>query len=228
MGFGLNYESAGGGDIVPVVKFDARAGRFFRIDRADGVNSPVDITRNFKAVADLENVEVGYIKFGAGEAPDFVMVPLGQPMPAKPSPDHKQGIRIMLKLGRECGGDVREISTTAKVGLRGLDELHTAYENSRESKAGQLPIVALKDTIPVTSEGRGQKSTNYQPVFEITGWAPRPNDLVHAPRGGSAPAAAAPAPDMARAAPPSTGSTQVPPPAAASAAPAEGDAEDFG
>ena len=30
-------------------------------------------------------------------------------MPAKPDDHHKQGVRILMKLGKECGGDVREI-----------------------------------------------------------------------------------------------------------------------
>ena len=83
MAFGFNYESSGG-DIIPIVKFDARAGRFFRIDRSDGVNNPVDITSSFKAVMDFENIEVGFINFDTGGASDFVMVPLGTPMPQKP------------------------------------------------------------------------------------------------------------------------------------------------
>ena len=80
MAFGFNYESSAG-DIIPIVKFDARAGRFFRIDRSDGVNSPVDITSSFKAVMDFENIEVGFIHFPAGSAPEFKVAPIGQPMP---------------------------------------------------------------------------------------------------------------------------------------------------
>ncbi len=240
MGFGLNYDTQSNGDIVPLIKYDARAGRLFRVDRADTINPPVDIKRPFKAVVDLENVEVGYMNFATGGAPDFVLAKLGDPLPQRPSQDHKQGIRIMLKLGKDCGADVRELATVAKVGLRGLDDLHTAYEASREKQAGQLPIVVLKDTIAVTSEGQGQKSTNYQPVFEIVGWADRPKDLVFKPRarGGDVNAgAAAPAAQSNGngGSPPATGSTQVGAPAAQAATPAastpavsSGDEDDFG
>ena len=43
MPFGLNIS---GGDFLPIVKYDARAGRFFRVDRDDetGEREPVDIT----------------------------------------------------------------------------------------------------------------------------------------------------------------------------------------
>lgn len=234
MSFGLSYDAGSTGDIIPILKYDSRAGRFFRVDRADGVNTPVDVTRSLKMVADLENVEVGWINFATGGAPDFVMTMIGQPLPARPSPDHKQGVRIMVKLGKECGGDIREISTVAKSALRGLEELHTTYQASLADHAGQLPIVALKDTIGVTSGQGAQKSTNYQPVFEIAGWAGRPADLVHKPktRRDAATAAPAAAPFSTSATPPATGSTKVEPPAASATArtpePGAAAEDDFG
>lgn len=231
MGLGLDYSSgSGGGDIVPFVKYDARAGRFFRNDRSESggqySNTPVDITSNFKAVLDLENIEVGYLKFAAGSAPEFKLVKLGQPMPAKPSEDGKwkQGVRVMMKLHASCGGDIRETSSNAAAFLKGIDELHTAYEGARASQAGKLPIVTLKTTIPVTSGSGDKKSTNYQPVFEIVGWAPRPNDLVHvAKQAAGTPASAQPGTTSG---PPATGSTQVSAPAAKQ--PEMADADSFG
>lgn len=219
MAFGFSYES-NAGDIVPVLKFDARAGRFFRVDRADGQNNPVDITQGFKAVMDFENVEVGYINFPAGAAPEFRMVKLGQPMPENPGGKFRQGIRLMLKLGKDCGGDIREIATTAKAVLGAFDGCHTAYTAGLAENAGKLPVVELETTVPIVTQGRDEKgnpvkTTNYAPVFKIASWVKRPDDLVFVPKGGgAAPAAAAPA------SPPATGSTQV-------SAPAGGD-DDFG
>lgn len=232
MALGLNYSTGGGdnGDIVPFVKYDARAGRFFRNDRTEQngayTNNAVDITSNFKAVIDLENVEVGYLLFAAGSAPAFMLVKLGDPMPHKPADGKwKQGARIMMKLHSSCGGDVRETSSNAAAFLKGIDELHTAYEAGKAANPGKLPVVVLKTTIPVTSGSGDKKSTNYQPVFEITGWAPRPTDLVHVAKGSSA--APSTAPQAAPASAPSTGSTQVsaPPPVKQ---PEMADADDFG
>jgi hypothetical protein len=45
--------------------------------------------------------------------------------------------------------------------------------------------VVLKTTMPITSGSGEKKSTNYQPVFEISGWAPRPVDLVHVGKGST-------------------------------------------
>jgi hypothetical protein len=51
--------------------------------------------------------------------------------------------------------------------------------------------VVLKTTMPITSGSGDKKSTNYQPVFEISGWAPRPVDLVHVGKGSTAQAGTA-------------------------------------
>lgn len=216
MAFGFSYES-NAGDIVPVLKFDARAGRFFRVDRSEGQNNPVDITQGFKAVMDFENIEVGYINFPAGAAPEFRMVPIGSAMPANPGGKFRQGIRMMLKLGKDCGGDIREIATTAKAVLGAFDSCHNEYLAGVSANPGKLPVVSLKTTVPIVTQGRDErgnpvKTTNYAPVFEIVSWVKRPDDLVFVPKGGGAPAAEAapaPAPAQAAATPPSTGATAV-------------------
>jgi len=232
MALGLNYSSGSGGDIIPFVKYDSRAGRIFRNDRMESngqyANDAVDITSTFKAVIDLENIEVGYMKFGAGSAPEFMLVKLGDPMPHKPADaGFKQGARLMMKLHSSCGGDVREISSNAASFLKGIDDLHTAYEAGKTSNPGKLPVVVLKSTIPITSGSGQKKSTNYQPVFEISGWAPRPVDLVHVAKGGAATQTASPSTAPVTAAP-STGSTQVSAPTATAKQPEMADADDFG
>lgn len=209
----LGFKSNGGGggdlDLVPIVKYDARAGRVSRVDRVQGpggwATEVDDITGKFRAVFDLENIEIGWINFTAGGAPDFRMVPLGTDHGEAPSTAHKEGFRIMLKLSKDCGGDVRELCSTAGVVKGAMTTLYDAYKSA--GKNGQLPVVALKTTRPVVSGSGAQKSTNYEPVFEIVDWVPRPPDLVFKPKsgGGAKPAAT----------PPSTGGTRAAPPAAA-------------
>lgn len=220
MALGFDFGSGGGSaNFLPIAKYDARAGRFFRVDREDGVSTQHDITRNFKAVFDFENMEVGWISFTAGSAPDFNMVPHGSAFPAKPSDNHKRGIRMNIKLGSECGGDCRELASTANAMLNGINALHDEYLAGVKANAGKLPVVVLEDTVPLTSGSGDKKSTNYQPVFKIAAWVKRPADLDEA--AGSK--AEAPAPAAAKA-PPATGSTRAAPPKA----PAMADDEDFG
>ena len=108
--FGFPEKTGSGGEFVPVLKYDAKAGRFFRVDRvqdADGnyTSDQVDITQIVKFIADFENIEVGNISFMAGQAPDFQLVRMGDAVPPSPSDGHKYGIRFMLKLAKDCGGD---------------------------------------------------------------------------------------------------------------------------
>lgn len=224
--FGFSTEATGGnGDIVPIVKYDARAGRVFRVDRTnDGqgyVNTPVDITRSFKAIFDLENVEVGWLNFNTGGAPSFTLVAMGQAIPPRPTQDHRNGARVMIKLAKECAGDepIREIASVAKVFLIGLEELYHQYAAQKDANSGKLPVVVLEDSVPITSGSGAKSSTNYQPKFKITGWAPR-GDLAFKPKSSGAPPAAQSSAPPAGSAPPKTGSTVASPPTVPAAQPA--------
>lgn len=214
MALGFSF-GGDGGDIIPIIKYDARAGRMFRRDRINGENEQVDITQDFKAIFDFENVETGTINFDTGGAPDFCVVRYGERIPPTPSDKHRPGVRILVKLGKDVGGDVRELASTAKVFLSGIDKLHNDYLAGVKDNPGKLPIVELGQSLPITTGEGARKSTNYSPVFKIIGWATRPNDLTYIPRSANA----SPEP-VAAAMPPATGSTRV-------SAPSSSD-DDFG
>lgn len=233
MALGINTETANFEDLVPIVKFDARAGRFSRVDRQN-INGEwsaetVDITAKFKAVFDLENIEVGWMNFNTGGAPDFRLVALGSDSGPRPSDQHKEGFRVMMKLGKECGGDIRELCSVAKVAIGALDALHDAYLAGAKANAGKLPVVVVKETKPITTGSGAKKSTNYAPVFEIVQWVTRPVDLVFKPKSRSAANGGNGHDAPKGATPPATGSTRAAPPPAAAPAQAEvGDEQDFG
>lgn len=232
MGLGLSTNSTQG-DFVPFVKFDARAGRLFRVDRIQ-VNGAfesrdVDITRDAIFVADLANIKVGWINYTT-QGPIKQLAILGQaPIPARPAdvnaegkPAFRQGFEINLSLAANCKGEgapLRTLSSAAGCVIEAMDALHDAYTsaaNAEHVKAGKLPAIRIVDTIPVKS---GQ-STNYKPIFEIMSWVDRPASLTLSTTTAAAPAANAP---------PATGSTTVAPPAAAPAPqPATASAQDFG
>jgi len=205
----------GGADFLPIVKFDSRSGRISRRDRNNGETTEVDITKNFKAIIDFPNVEVGFINFATGGAPDFRMVRLSDGVSVdNPGDGYKRGVRFVVKLSKECGGDVREFASNAAAFLDGAKKLADAYNEGVKSNPDKLPVVVLKDAVAKTSGEGARKSTNYVPVWEITGWVARPSDLTYKPRNSSA-ASSAPS------APPSTGSTKV-------SAPVSEDEDDFG
>jgi hypothetical protein len=208
MALGLRTESASG-DFAAIVKYDAKAGRMFRVDREqDGagnwISSNVDITTPAPSfIIDLAGIEVGYISF-VGQ-PDFKMVPLGFPLPQRPAgvdangkAAYNQGFRVRIFSPKALGG-VREWAATAKCVLSAMDGLHSAFEAAPESKKGLLPVVCLETTTPVTSGQGAKKSTNYAPVMKIVKWVERPSDFPAANNepstiSGESKSAPAPAP----------------------------------
>lgn len=208
MGLGIPT-SNGGGDRTPIIKYDGRAGRIFRVDRSNDsgswVTNQVEITNGFQAIFDLENIETGWLSFPAGGAPDIRTVKIGETIPDRPSDKHKGGFRLLMKLGKSIGGDLREMASNAAVSIKGMDALHDAYAKDKGANPGKLPIVALETTVAVTTTGKDQNgaptsSTNYQPVWKIVGWADRPPELGGAGQAAEAtPAAPPPSPPPAQA-----------------------------
>ena len=186
MGLGLPQT---GGDFnrTPIIKYDARAGRIFRMDRSQDAaggwqTNQVEITNGFQAIFDLANIETGWLNFPAGGAPDIRTVKIGNPLPERPSQAHRTGFRVLMKLGKSAGGDLREMAANAQVSIAGMDALYDAFIAEVQNNPGKLPIVTLESTTAITktgkdANGRPQTSTNYQPVWKITGWAPRPEEL---------------------------------------------------
>lgn len=207
MSLGLNLEA--GGAFTPYVKYDARAGRWFRAkNKEKGETLDVDITQGFSAVFDLANLQVGWMAFPKGAAPQYTMQPLSMGLPAtKPSDQHKQGCLMTMALPASLGGGVYEVASTAKAYLSAIDELHTAFEAAPEAKAGKLPVVTMTGTEIVETQSANGTTRNYKPKLVIAQWIDRPPTL--APKATTAPAAVS-VPN--RATPPATGATPMAPP----------------
>lgn len=221
MGLGLSTGSGSGGEIRPYVKYDAKAGRMFRMDRVQDSagqysTDSVEITNIAQFVVDLANIRVGWINYTA-QGPVRKLVVLGkEPIPARPTDTNsegklafKQGFEVDILLNKESGGGPsRILGSAAGCVINAMDELHDAYSAAPESKSGKLPVVKIAGVAPVKS---GQ-STNYQPKFQIVSWVDRPAALQVAAQAATV------------SAPPSTGSTVAAPPAPQPAA----SASDFG
>lgn len=219
--FDAFFADSTGGNYLPIVKYDARAGRISRRDRGPDGSNDVDITRNFKAIFDMENVEAGWMMFPAGAAPQFRLSRMADGVPVQqPGEEFKRGVRFVVKLSKDCGGDVRELASNARAFMKGVRKIFADYNEGVKANPGKLPVVVLADSVPETSGEGARKSTNYVPVFEITSWVNRPDDLVYVSRTSGSPT-----PEKSSSAssdfgsPPSTGSTKVAPPS---------DDDDFG
>jgi len=190
-----------GGDFVPYIKYDARAGRWY--NRVEGQDDLDEIT-NPVAIWDLATAEGGWIAYLEGMGPDYQMDMNGQPSP-RPSDKHKRGFKLRMFSDKNLGG-LREFSSTAKTVVTAVNTIFEAYAAAPEKAAGKLPVVACTGVLKKTV-GRADV---YEPQLSIVDWADRP-EAFGAETG---PVAPTPAP----AAPEASGS--VPPPPAASVEPA--------
>ena len=90
MALGFNTTTASSGDILPIVKWDAKAGDFIQQDRTQGadgvwVKDEKELALPISFAMDLAEIEVGWLSFASG-APDFQMVKAsdGQMPPSHP------------------------------------------------------------------------------------------------------------------------------------------------
>ncbi len=199
---GLPSGSAGG-DILARIQYDAKAGKWHRVDRSqnasgDWVSDMLEMDKGDMFIMDMPSIEVGWIAFTA-TGPDFQMVPNGQQVGPKPTDQHKAGFRVHVLLPREEAP--RTFAATAKSVIGVIDELHT---KAGAAKPGEVPVVKIAGTRMVETKGPAGTTRNYAPLLEIVKFVPKPGPL-----GGSTAAAPAPAspPPVVQPAPVAGGST---------------------
>jgi len=185
--------SSGGGDFLPIMKFSAKDGSFVRQDRHQGADghwekSETEMDLPFKVVMDMDAIEVGFIAFTT-TGPDFRFVQVGEPMPIKPSDEHKEGFRIRM-YNKEIG--LREMSSSSKIVRNQMNDLHDAYLAGKADNPGKVPVVEITGSDRIQIETKAQGTQTFRsPKWSITGWVDRPAGLDKA-EAAPEPAVAAP------------------------------------
>jgi hypothetical protein len=171
MAFGKR--KGGGGDFLPLLKYDARNGSLYleaRVQTSRGwEKEQTNVGSAFKGVFDLANAEVGWIHFPRGAAPETALVPAGHDMGTAPSEDHKQGFRVLVLVDRR----VHEFMSTSGAAWNGLSALHDEYLAELGKHPGELPNVALTKV----TEHRYGAGGAFEPEFKIIGWTKRPEEF---------------------------------------------------
>jgi len=191
--------SSGGGDFLPIMKFSAKDGSFVRQDRHQGADghwekSETEMDLPFKVVMDMDAIEVGFIAFTT-TGPDFRLVKVGEPMPIKPSDEHKEGFRIRM-YNKEIG--LREMSSSSKIVRNQMNDLHDAYLAGKADNPGKVPVVEITGSDRIQIETKAQGTQTFRsPKWSIAGWVDRPAGLDKAepapePAAVAAPVAATP------------------------------------
>ncbi len=209
--------AANGGSFRPRVKFNAKAGRVYRIDRvpqADGrAILETEITAQFAFFLALESFADGWWN---RETFKELLVALGGVLPPQPDGRDEKGkpiwvyqVRCAMKLAAAAGGDLRVFSSGAQCVLEPLDRLYhecTADAKGRgDERRRWVPAVRMVRTDPI----KGENGVNYAPVFEVVKWVERPADMPYEPAGTPEAAPAAAPPTATRStAPPSNGTPQ--------------------
>src|SRR4249920_3151777 len=97
MAFGMKVTS---GDFLPICKYDARAGKFFKVDkREDGGSDATEIPPGTKFALDIGSFEAGYVMFGP-QGPVRQMIPYidGMTMPPQPQEKDSEG-KLLFRPG---------------------------------------------------------------------------------------------------------------------------------
>lgn len=222
MAFGMNTKT---GDFLPIVKYDARAGKFFKMEkRVDGGSDAIELPPGTKFALDIGTLEAGFVAFTA-QGPVRHMVPYsdGVALPAQPQDKDADGKLLFrpgfwVKIAGNALDGAREWCSNAAVLLNALDDLYQQIVHAPEAAAGQIPIICIASTVAVKSGTGTRSSTNYAPVFRIEGYANRPDIL--GPRTTPIPGTRPAPPQAAPVAPPAAqpAAQQTPPPAAPPAA----------
>lgn len=212
MALGIANSGGSSGPIEDRIEYDARAGRFFRVDRSqapsgDWVTNKVELRLPLTLLFDLENIEVGWMKLDKTGV-DFRMVRVGEALGPRPEgldangkPAYRQGFRVRVFSPNLLGG-ARVFAHTAQCVIGQMDLLHDVFSKQLPSNAGKVPVVTVSDVMSVKS---GQ-STNYAPVLVLDKWVDRPEGFKAAER--------APTTTATLSSVPATGSGHTPPPTA--------------
>jgi hypothetical protein len=193
------------GDFLPIVKYDARSGKFFKVERQPGSPAQdIELSPGTKFAVDFGALEAGWVTFTT-QGPVRHMKPYieGEAPFAQPPDKDSEGKSIYragfyVKLAGNAIDGVREWIGASAAVMNAMDDLYNVYVKSPEAAAGQIPIVSIPSTVAIKSGSGARSSTNYAPVFRIDGWTDRPDILgprvVPAPRATAQPATTASTP----------------------------------
>lgn len=163
-----------GGDFNPILKYDARSGRF-RVRMDD--KEEVDIAEPRLAI-DFVSIRTGWICYPQGQAPQRVWDVNGIRQ-AKPGPiglvEFKEGFEVNVYGGdaiRELSGQklgLREWGSTANACKAGVLNAHAQYQSGLAANPGAVPVFRMTGVKTIKTKN----GTNYEPIFVLDKWVPR-------------------------------------------------------
>lgn len=181
MAFGYKVTN---GEFLPICKFDARSGKFFKVEKQPGQQAnDIELPPGTKFAVDFGTLEAGWCTFTA-QGPLRHMKPYidGQETIAQPPDKDSEGKMIYrpafyVKLAGNALDGVREWIGASAAVMNAMDDLYNQVIRAPEMVSGQIPIISIPTTVAIKSGTGARSSTNYAPVFKLEGWTQRPDIL---------------------------------------------------
>jgi len=171
MAFTFNEPTNGGsGNFLPIITYSATTGDWTAHNSenqgGEWVKSRPEIDLPFKVVVDFNNAENGWILIGQGHV-DMAMVKHGEPIPERPSVEHKFGFRFTL--GNKSLG-LRQFSHSALTVMEQVDKLHDQWLRDRADNPGKIPVVEITKSVAIERKGNNGPLRFKAPQFAIVDW----------------------------------------------------------
>jgi len=178
-----NFLSTNETDGLPYIQWGSDAVQWSKKEGDSNVPFTFD-----KAIMDVENLKVGWIKIAIGVYDAILDHYQKPPLPRPEEKTEKNGKEVyaynkgfaVTVLFPEGFGEERLFSwsTSQKGSLEAMSEILDAYEAGKAANLGKLPVVQFKGHL---NKKFGKGSSNI-PKFEIVQWVERPGTLKE---GGS-------------------------------------------
>ena len=149
------------------VKFSAKTNSW-SVRGTDGEDREIQLPT---FVADLDNIETGWMRLRKGQAPERVMDPSDREAP-KPGDDFKRGF-VMTVFSPTFFNGAAEFSSNAVHLSDAVRQVYREYAAAKELNPGKLPVIACTGSQPM----KDPHGTNYRPILTIVRWVDRPPEL---------------------------------------------------
>jgi hypothetical protein len=148
------------------IKFNSKL-NIWSINDEDGEVISID---HPKFVMDLKRLKTAWLYFREGQAPSVFLDESASPAPEPEGGNHRRGF-VVETYSTVLG--LREFSSCSLNLKKAMKLLYSDYEKEKDQHPDQLPVVQATGYI----EAPSNYGMNYQPVFAIVGWTPRPPEL---------------------------------------------------
>lgn len=175
----LGFSKASSDEFLPSLRFNAVSGDCIVAGSKKNEDGQTwdkyehDVKFPHKFVADLENIEIGWIFFSA-QGPNFAFGKVGQPLPAKPSDQHKQGFRLTM-YSKEHG--LVAFSNSSNTVKDVMNDVHDAFMAAKDKNAGKLPVLEFKGVEKFTIKTKEGSKAYKKPVIAIVAWVEKPEGM---------------------------------------------------